>query len=221
MDKAIKIARLSLALAGAFCLLSIGVLAWTWIPKLCIHADGVLSRLEIVESKAYATLSHLDDASKVWSDSSKDQASAVTELVQNANGAIQAAQGAADTAKGALSAIRSQADAVGPVLADSRTAIKSINTDLITLNQDEQSLNTILLDTDAQVKLSSAKVQSTLTSFQALSEQSSLTMSDVRKVSDHVEQVIDNPKKTPWVLKILPSVVRLEVNAAVTWFSAH
>ena len=221
MDKAIKIAHLALASAGAFCLLSIGILAWTWVPKLCLHADGTLTRFEVVESKAYATLANLDTASKVWSDSSKAQASAVTSLAQNANGAVQAVQGAADEAKGALGAIQAQTNALGTVLADSRIAIQSINTDLITMDQDEKLLSNILDDADSQVKSSSVKVQSTLTAVQSLSEQSALTMQDVRKVSDHVEQSIDNPKKTPWILKLLPATARLGVQAAVTWFSAH
>lgn len=101
---------------------------------------GLIMRAEGIESKANATLINFDAASKTWADSSKTQASALTDLVTDAHGtlfqantALQGisgvavhASGTADAATSLLSSARATTDTLPPLIGDVRTAVEGL-----------------------------------------------------------------------------------------------
>ena len=59
--------------------------------------SGILMRAEGVESKANATLVNLDNGTKVWAASAKDQAGAIQDLATDAHGSLSHANDALDS----------------------------------------------------------------------------------------------------------------------------
>jgi len=193
MDLALKIARTVLASAGAVFFVVLTVFSIQWVPRLCLHVDGVLTRTEVTLSKVYATMKHVDDATAVWADAATSQAKSVSQITDDVHGvltesrnAILEARGAAKAAQGALAAIQSDADALRGSVADSQTAIQSLNADLVALKADEDTLNRTMGDVDGQIVQAGPKAQAILAASQALAEESAKTMKDVRTVTDRL-----------------------------------
>lgn len=109
------------ALAGAVCF---GVVAYkaSRIPTipdlhpLILHGDGVLTRLEGIESKANATLINIDDGTRVWAASAKSQARSIEALTVGATYAIQDARGAIGDVQKMVTTATEQEAHVGPLL---------------------------------------------------------------------------------------------------------
>lgn len=102
-------------------------------PDILLHANGVLTRFEGVESKAYATLNNMDAGTKVWADSAKGQATAIEKTASEAQGAFAATgkavssiQGAADAGKGLLASATTTTDALPPLVSTLRVNLEHL-----------------------------------------------------------------------------------------------
>ena len=82
------------AASAAVFFLSLTALTWLYGPRILLHADGVLTRAEGVESKINATATNLDKASKQWADSEKSISSDVADTMTQARGTLSGAQDA-------------------------------------------------------------------------------------------------------------------------------
>lgn len=79
--------------AGVFFSSLTVLLWWTWLtaPRLALlllHANGVLTRAEGVESKIFASAQNLDTASAAWAKSSTQQAAQVTDIATDIHGLV-------------------------------------------------------------------------------------------------------------------------------------
>jgi ABC-type transporter Mla subunit MlaD len=111
MNRLLTISRIALALSGAFCFAAIGIASLRLQPAEK-HLDGVLLRAEGVESKLNASAINLDTATRAWSQSAKQQADAITDLVTDAHGT--------------LSQVNASVASIPPVMRDAQENLSSL-----------------------------------------------------------------------------------------------
>lgn len=124
------LSSLAAASVAAF-FFSLTALLWIYAPRVILHADGVLTRAEGVESKINASAVNLDKATAAWASSAKAQTNAVTDLVTDAHGTLSSANDTLSALQGDASAIQGSADAltgeIGALRATTDTATAAIN----------------------------------------------------------------------------------------------
>ena len=125
-------------------------------------------------------------------------------LFANANGAITDLRGSAKAATGTLNAATGTLNASQQIIA----AMAPIET----------NANGAITD----LRALTPELQRTATASANMMEHTDNTMmhvegitGDGQKVADHYEQIIDNPKKSPWYIQMLPSTIRVAVEAAL------
>ena len=199
---------LAAASVAAF-FLSLTALAWLYGPRLLLHADGVLTRAEGVESKINASAINLDKATAAWSKSAQSQADAVTDLVTDAHGTLSQANtalqgisgvaqhvsGTADAATGLLASARATTDTLPPLIGDIRTQVQGIG-------PAEASIASAGAHLDELLKRKA--IEQILDNVAGMTSNANGILVDGRKVSDKLTNDFVAPK--PWWKKIGPSL---------------
>lgn len=207
MTKLEHIARIAAASSVAAFFLSLTVLLWR-TPNLLLHVDGTLTRTEATLSKANATLNNLDKGTKVWADSSKQQAGAVEDLITDTHGTLSQVnilagslnQSALDLHEelGALHKTTDQATTLAATLTTSaQTAndtIAAAQPVLRALERDVDSANKAVTDFDALV--SSPDLSQALSHFNGMTASGDGILADAKKVAD--KETADWLKPVPW-----------------------
>ena len=200
----------SIAVASAaafFC--SLTILLWLYGPRLLLHADGVLTRLEGVESKINATATNLDKASKQWADSEKSISTDIADTTLQARGTLSGAQdafasippvaqhlqGTADAGTALLASAKQSTDALPPLIGSAKDVMEDTN---LTLSSYSNAAD----DLDQLLKRKS--IDQTLDNMAALTQNANGILVDGRKVSDKLTNDFVAPK--PWWKKIGPSL---------------
>ena len=118
-------------------------------------------------------------------------------LFANANGAITDLRGSAKAATGTLNAATGTLNASQQIIA----AMAPIETNANGAITDLRALT-------PELQRTAAGTANTMEHVNGIA-------GDGQKVADHYEQIIDNPKKSPWYIQILPSTIRVAVEAAL------
>src|ERR1700722_15554558 len=126
---------LAAASVAAF-LLSLTALAWLYGPRLLLHADGAITRLEGVESKINASATNLDKASKQWADSEKAISSDVADTMTQARGTLSGAQDAFASIPPIAQHLQGTADAGTALLASAKGTTDQLPADLAQITAD-------------------------------------------------------------------------------------
>lgn len=127
-----------------------------------------------------------------------------TELFNNVNGGVTDLRGTVKAATGT---------------ANAATGLLSESTDTVrTLNDPRTGLPATLGNANGAVtdlrKLTPELKRTATASANTMEHVNGIT-GDGQKVADHYEQIIDNPKKYPWYIRMLPSMARVAVEAAL------
>jgi hypothetical protein len=189
--------------------LSLTALAWLYGPRLLLHADGVLTRAEGVESKINATASNLDKASKQWADSETAISADVADTMLQARGTLSGAQdafasilpvaqhlqGTADAGTALLASAKATTDTLPPLIGHTQTAIDKIL-------PIESRITTTAGDLDAFLK--SQAVTGTAENAAKITANLAAITADGQKVSDKLTE--DFTAKKPWWKRVGPSL---------------
>lgn len=118
-------------------------------------------------------------------------------------------------------------------IADVRTTVQTVNTAAARapalMDASAASLTALQNATGAlQARISDKRVDDLLTSLDAtgkntaaMTQSSAGILADGKKVADHYEQRLDNPKLTPWYLRWLPDVPRVALQGAMDYWAAR
>lgn len=171
------------------------------LPAILTHLDGVLTRFEGVESKAYATLNNVDKGTKVWADSAKSQAGAVEDLATDAHGTLSEANKALQGVSAISQHVQGTADAATALLASGQRTVDGLRPVEFSLNAAIERLGPLEDASTLAVEHFDALVSSPDIS-QALSHVNGMTASgdgilaDAKKVAD--KETADWLKPVPW-----------------------
>lgn len=108
--------------------------------------------------------------------------------------------------------LASAQDAVGRIGRTADAASSTLAAGTLTL----QSFQPVVSHADASLTQFDAlypDISRFAASAAVTSEQAAQISTDTRKVADHVERAIDNPKKKPWYIRILPHAIQDGVQA--------
>ncbi|MFC5861107.1 hypothetical protein ACFPT7_02250 [Acidicapsa dinghuensis] len=141
LDRTLTVARIALALAGAFAFAAAGyeVLAARPIVR---HVDGVLTRAEGLESKLNATAINLDNATKDWAAASKTQTQQVNAIGKQAQDTLASLGAASGQLQATLRTANAQLAGVGPLLASAKDAVDSVAPAVAQIGGTAQKLGT-------------------------------------------------------------------------------
>lgn len=200
----------SLAAASVAALFfSLTALAWIYGPRLLTHLDGVLTRAEGVESKAYATLNNVDKASKTWADASQQEANDVADTMLQVRGTLSGAQDAFASIPPVAQHLEGTADAATSTLGAVHGATDALTVNLqhLTPLEDgilpiESRIDATTGDLDAFIK--SEAVTGTAKNLAELTGNANGIAADARKVTDKLTE--DFTAKKPWYRRIGPSL---------------
>lgn len=117
-----SISAAALSVAALFCTATYKTLDLHVIE----HIDGAVQRFEGIESKAYATLGNLDDASRDWADAAQSQAQDVSSLIADFRASLKKIDAASGNAGTLLGTLNDQAKHVGPLLDSMKTATDAV-----------------------------------------------------------------------------------------------
>src|SRR6266568_5040029 len=132
MNKVVAIAKVLLLVSASLFLLACTFIVWQ-AGKRINSPTGILARLEGLESKANATLVNLDgmtanlnQASRDWSASSKQQSQNILDLTKHFSVTLSGVDMAVADARGTLGVANAQLSLIGPILRDADTSVRSI-----------------------------------------------------------------------------------------------
>jgi hypothetical protein len=215
MDRALKLARIALAFAGAIAFVIVGGLGLWYGPPVATRAvtalDGVNGALATVNRPKTGTLAEIDATARdtrVALDNVNK--AAIHERLQLA--AIDAdRERIVASATGLLDALHDQAGHVGPVLDSAKASEDALTARLQQAGVTETQLNRAIADMDARIN--DPAITKTLDHVEQLSDHASGVAGATEKMANHVESVLDNPHKQPLWLRILPSTLKALVQA--------
>lgn len=161
--------------------------------SLLYHADHATIRAEGVESKVYATMTNIDGATKVWKESSKEQANAVLDVTRSAGVTIGKVGNMADAG------IQTAHSASG-VLQTTETTVASLQAPI---NQSTALLASLTRTGDRATKavdnfnvlISQPSLIETLENVQGITANGNAIAADFRKVADHETEEFLKPVK--------------------------
>jgi hypothetical protein len=174
------------------------------LPRLLLHADGALTRFEVVESKANATLTNLDNGTKVWASSAKAQVGIVEDLATDAHGTLAGANAALYTINDSAHTLNDNLAALHETEDAATALLRSTTIDVDYLGKPIQGLNGLVLnanDAADQVNqlLKRRAVEQTLDHLAGITAHLDGISADGQAVTDKLTTDFLAPK--PWYRK--------------------
>lgn len=144
MFRFIQISCAAAGLSVAALFLSLTFIVWKYLPPMLLHADGTLTRTEGVLSKANATLINLDEGTRIWADTSEDDARNVAALVADAHGLMGAMRGAVDSAHQSADALQMELTALNKTTDAATGLTLALTRDAETVNRTIESTQPLI-----------------------------------------------------------------------------
>ena len=134
-----------------------------------------------------------------------------SDLFNNVNGAV-------TDLRGTFNATAGTATAATELIAESADTVRILNDPRKGLPATLDNANGVAND----LRALTPELQRTATASANTMEHVNGIAADGQKVATHYEQIIDNPKKYPWYLRMLPSIVRVAIEAGIDkWASSQ
>jgi hypothetical protein len=173
--------------------------------------DGTIAMADEDIGAAKSLIIHADLVARHEQQSLKTWDARGNEFFANINGGI-------TDLRGTINASKKTVDAGTQLVLELRKTAQAVN-------DPEKGLPPILAESGAAVRDARAvvpEVKRTATATANMMEENAGTAKDARKVADHYEGIIDNPKTKPWYIKMLPVMLQDAVQAALEhWALAH
>lgn len=166
---------------------------------------GTLTMLDEDIGAAKSAIIHLDLVARHEQQSLGTMDRNVDQTFADLHGTLQAAQQTLASASRTEDALTQTASSATQTL-DASTHALAATTPLIQQTQSAVASFSTAFPAIAQAAQGAA----------ATSQQAALIATDTRKVADHFEQEIDNPKKRPWYIRILPGAMQAGFQAVLT-----
>lgn len=162
--------------------------------SLIIHADLVAR--------------HEQQSLNTWDDR-------VASIFDNINGGVTDLRGTIQAATGTVSAVQGTANASTDLLTEAAKSFRTLNDPSAGLAATLANANGGITD----LRTLTPEVKRTVTASANTMEHVNGIAGDGHKVADHYEQVIDNPKGSPWYIRALPDTLRIAAQAAIDHYS--
>lgn len=165
---------------------------------------GTIAMLDEDAGAAKSLIIHADLVARHEQQSLNTWDQRTTELFNNVNGGITDLRGTVNAATGT-------ANAATGLLSESTNTVRILNDPRKGLPATLDNANGAVTDLR---KLTPELQRTALASANTMEHVNGIA-GDGHKVADHYEQIIDNPKKYPWYIRMLPETVRVAVEAAL------